>query len=301
MNEIGRVLTAMVTPFDEDGKVDYAQAKRLAEALVASGSDGLVVTGTTGESPTLSTAEKLELYRTVVAAVGDRAAVIAGTANYNTAESIEITMEADALGVDGFLLTVPYYNNPPQEGLYQHFKTIALHTKKPCILYNIPSRSPRNMESATTIRLSQIENIVGIKEASGNLEQITRIIQGAAPGFRVWSGNDSDTLPILALGGYGVVSVVAHLTGLQVREMIRRFTDGDTAGAAALHGKLLPLVNALFMVPSPIPLKWMMNRIGFRVGVPRLPLIELDEKSAVVIGEELTRHHIDLPVAALAR
>ncbi len=301
MNEIGRVLTAMVTPFDKEGKVDYAQAKRLAEALVASGSDGLVVTGTTGESPTLSTEEKLEMYRTVVAAVGDRAAVIAGTGNYNTAESIEITMEADELGVDGFLLTVPYYNNPPQEGLYQHFKTIALHTEKPCILYNIPSRSPRNMEAATTIRLSQIDNIVGIKEASGNMDQITHIIHGAGPGFRVWSGNDSDTLPILSLGGYGVVSVVAHLAGLQVREMVRRFIGGDTTGAAALHGRLLPLVNALFMAPSPIPLKWMMNRIGFQVGSPRLPLIELDERSAAVIGEELARHHIDLPVAAPAR
>ena len=162
-----------------------------------------------------------------VAAVGDRAAVIAGTTNYNTSESIELTMEADALGVDAFLLTVPYYNNPPQEGLYQHFKAIAMHTKKPCILYNVPSRTVRNMDAATTVRLSEIDNIVGIKEASGNLEQIAKIIEGAGPDFRVWSGNDSETLPILSIGGYGIVSVVSHLAGLQVQDMIHRFLGGD--------------------------------------------------------------------------
>lgn len=301
MQTIGRLLTAMVTPFGDDMKVDYAQAKRLAEALVASGTDGIVVSGTTGEGPTLSTQEKMGLYKAVLEAVGDRAAVIAGTTNYNTAESIELTIEADRLGVHGFLLTVPYYNNPPQEGLYQHFEAIAHHTPKPCILYNVPTRTVRNMDAATTIRLSAIDNIVGIKEASGNLEQITKIISGAGDGFLVWSGNDSDTLPILAIGGYGVVSVVSHLAGLQVQDMMRRFVEGDTAGAAALHRKLLPLVNALFVTTSPIPVKYMLNHIGFNVGKPRLPLVEPDDKTAAHLREVLAQHTIDLPVAAGAR
>lgn len=301
MNELGRVLTAMVTPFDAEAKVDYAQAKRLAEALVASGTEGIVVTGTTGEGPTVTTAEKLELYKTVVAAVGDRAAVIAGTTNYNTAESIELTMEADALGVDAFLLTVPYYNNPPQEGLYQHFKAIAMHTKKPCILYNVPSRTVRNMDAATTVRLSEIDNIVGIKEASGNLEQIAKIIEGAGPNFRVWSGNDSETLPILSIGGYGIVSVVSHLAGLQVQDMIQRFLSGDIAGAAGIHRRLLPLVNALFVVANPIPVKFMLNEIGFQVGGTRLPLVEADDAVKAQIRSMLAQHTIDLPVTAAAR
>lgn len=301
MAEIGRLLTAMVTPFDERGEVDYPQLQRLAQALVASGSDGLVVTGTTGESPTLSTEEKLRMYEAVVAAVGDRAAIIAGTTNYNTRESIELTREAEHLGVTGFLLTVPYYNNPPQEGLYQHFQAIAGATDRPCILYNVPGRTVRNMESATTIRLSEIENIVGIKEASANYEQISRIIHGARPGFRVWSGNDADTLALLALGAYGVVSVASHLTGRQVRAMIDAFVGGDTAGAAALHHKLLPLVNALFLTTSPIPVKFMLNEVGFSVGKTRLPLVDPDEKTAAQLRTVLAQATIDLPVAAAGR
>ena len=297
MKTIGRVLTAMVTPFDDSGEVDYAQAKRLAQALVASGSEGLVVTGTTGESPTLSNDEKLRMYTAVKEAVGDRATVIAGTTTYNTAESIHLTKEADRLGVDAFLLTVPYYNNPPQEGLYQHFKAIAAVTDKPCVLYNVPSRTVRNMEASTTIRLSLIENMAGVKEASANYDQIAKIIEGARPGFRVWSGNDSDTLPLLAMGGYGIVSVVAHLTGLQVKAMIEKFLAGNVEGAAQIHRHLLPLVNALFVVANPIPVKYMLNTIGFNVGKPRLPLVEPDEKTAAQIKETLAKYHIDLPVA----
>lgn len=300
MNEIGRVLTAMVTPFDAQGEVDYAQAKRLAQALVASGSDGLVVTGTTGESPTLSNEEKLRMYETVVDAVGDRAAVVAGTTTYNTAESVHLTMEANRVGVDAFLMTVPYYNNPPQEGLYQHFKTIAAHTSKPCIVYNVPSRTVRNMDAATTIRLSEIDNIAGVKEASGNLDQIAKIIQGAAPGFRVWSGNDSDTLPILSVGGYGIISVVAHLTGRQVKTMVEKFFGGDMTGAASLHREMLPLVNALFVVANPIPVKYMLRQVGFDAGSVRLPLVEPDENTAAQLREVLTGYKIDLPVGAVA-
>jgi len=300
MKEIGRVLTAMVTPFDVRGEVDYRQAKLLAQALVDSGSDGLVVTGTTGESPTLSNEEKLRMYQTVVDAVGDRAAVVAGTTNYNTAESIQLTMEADKLGVDGFLMPVPYYNNPPQEGLFQHFKAIAAHTSKPCILYNVPSRTVRNLDAATTIRLSEIDNIIGVKEASANLDQIAKIIEGARPGFRVWSGNDSDTFPILALGGYGIVSVVAHLTGRHVKTMVEKFLAGDVTGAAALHHLLLPLVNALFVVANPIPVKYMLNQVGFNVGGVRLPLVEPDEKTAATLRETLSKYKVDLPIPAPA-
>lgn len=298
MKEIGRLITAMVTPFDDAGAVDYAQAKRLARALVDSGSEGLVVTGTTGEAPTLSIEEKLGMYAAVKEAVGGRATIIAGTTTYNTAESIALTREADHLGVHGFLLTVPYYNNPPQEGLYQHFKAIAAATTKPCVLYNVPTRTVRNMEAGTTIRLSAIDNIVGVKEASANYEQITKILHGVRPGFRVWSGNDSDTLPILAMGGYGVVSVAAHLTGLQIREMIDRHLNGDVEGAAAIHRQLQPLVTALFVVANPIPLKWMLNQVGFRVGRPRLPLIEPDATTATSLAAVLANYEIDLPVAA---
>ncbi len=203
----------MVTPFDQTGRVDLDQAKRLAEALIDSGSDGLVVTGTTGESPTLSDDEKLSMYEAVVSAVGTKVSVIAGTTTYNTAESIHLSREAEKLGVDGFLLTVPYYNKPPQEGLYRHFSAIADSVSKPCILYNVPSRTVLNMSSETTLRLSHVSNIIGVKEASADFPQIGRIIEGAGPDFLVWSGNDSDTLPILKLGGYGIVSVVAHIVG----------------------------------------------------------------------------------------
>lgn len=296
MTDFGRVLTAMATPFDEAGQVDYQQARRLAVALIESGSDGLVVTGTTGESPTLSAEEKLRLYSEVRDAVGSRAAVIAGTCNYNTAESIELSLEAQKRGVDGILGTVPYYNKPPQDSLYEHFRTIAEAVPLPMILYNVPTRTVTNMLPDTTIRLSQIPNIVGIKEASGNLDGIAKIIENSRPGFRVWSGDDSSTLPILAIGGYGIVSVASHLVGKQIQRMIAHFLSGEVEAAARLHRKMLPLVNALFVTTSPIPLKYALNKIGFRVGKPRLPLTEIDPKSAAVMDAALASTTIDLPV-----
>lgn len=298
--EFGRVLTAMATPFDDGGQVDYARARQLASALARSGSAGLVVTGTTGESPTLDAAEKLRLYREVREAVGSDVAIIAGTTNYNTAESIELSQEAALQGVDGILGTVPYYNKPPQEGLYQHFKAIAEVVGLPMILYNVPSRTVTNMAPETTIRLSEIDNIIGVKEASGNFEGIAKIIDLARPGFRLWSGDDSATLPILALGGYGVVSVASHLVGLQIQEMIESFVRGDVERASAIHRHLLPLVNSLFVTTSPIPLKYALGRIGFPVGSPRLPLVEIDEKSAAIVDGELARVTIDLPVGVAA-
>ena len=298
MVEIGRLITAMVTPFDEQGQVDYKQAKSLAKALVASGSDGVIVSGTTGESPTLTTDEKLRLYGEIKDALGESAAVIAGTGNYSTSESIELSMEAQKQGVDGLLLVVPYYNKPPQEGLYQHFKAIAAHVDLPCMVYNVTSRTSLNMSDATTIRLSHIDNIIGVKEAGSDMDQVTRIIDGAKPGFKVWSGNDNETFYIMATGGYGVVSVASHLVGTQIKQMMGLLLEGDVEGAAAEHRRLHALFKVLFIVSNPIPVKFSLNQIGFNVGEPRLPLIPPDDASAAQIRDVLGNYEIDLPVPA---
>ena len=297
MVEIGRLLTAMVTSFAPDGSVDYASAKRLALALLDSGSDGLVVAGTTGESPTLTHDEKLRLFAEVKEAVAGRGAVIAGTGTNDTAGSVELTREAERTGVDGVLLVVPYYNRPSQEGLARHFQAIASATRLPCIPYNVPSRTGVNMTAETTIRLSAVDNIVGIKEASGDLGQIARIIEGAGQGFRVWSGADEDTLPILGVGGYGAVSVISHLVGRQIREMIESAVAGRSEEAARIHRRLLPLIRAIFLVTNPIPLKYVLGQLGFPVGGLRLPRCEPDADTGERIMAEVRRHRIDLPVA----
>jgi len=296
MVKLGRLITAMVTPFDSEGNVDYEQAKRLALALLDSGSDGLVVTGTTGERSTLTDEEQLRLFAAVKEAVAGRGTVIAGTGSNCTREGVEMTREAERIGVDAALLVVPYYNKPTQEGLFEHFKTIAESTSLPCILYNVPSRTVTNLAPDTVIRLSQIDNIVGIKEASGNLDQIGRIIDGTGDDFLVYSGNDGDTLPILALGGYGVISVASHLVGVQIKEMMESFLAGKTSEAAAIHRRLLPLINVLFVVSNPIPIKHALNHVGFPVGKPRLPLTEPDGKAAAQIEATLKSYKIDLPI-----
>jgi 4-hydroxy-tetrahydrodipicolinate synthase len=296
MKNLGRLITAMVTPFKEDGTVDYEQAKRLALSLLKSGSEGLVVVGTTGESPTLVRNEELKLFTEIKSAIGERGSVIAGTGSNSTAEAVEATKAAEGTGIDACLLVVPYYNKPTQECLYQHFKTIAQSTGLPCILYNVPSRTVVSLSAETVIRLSQIENIIGVKEASGNMGEIAKIIENTADDFIVWSGNDTDTLPILALGGYGVISVASHLVGNQIREMIDSFTSGRTARAAEIHRHLLPLINALFVVSNPIPIKYALNHIGFSVGKPRPPLYESDEKTAAIIKDALKNYKIDLPL-----
>ena len=298
MTEIGRLITAMVTPFDEKGAVDYDQAKRLANALLDSGSDGLVITGTTGEGPTLSSEEKIRLYAEVKEAIGSRGAVIAGTTDNDTAKSIELSAEAESVGADALLLTVPAYNKPPQEGLYQHFKAIAESTSLPCVLYNVTSRTSLNMTDETTIRLSEIDNIVGVKEAGSDLNQITRIIDGAGDDFRVWSGNDDETFSIMATGGYGVVSVLSHLVGNQIKQMMGYLLEGDVEKAAAEHRRLLPLFKVMFIVSNPIPLKYSLNHVGFNVGPMRLPLVPPDDKSAEKILEVLADYEIDLAVPA---
>ena len=296
---LGRLITAMVTPFNERGEVDYPQAKRLARALLASGSDGLVVSGTTGEAPTLSREEKLKLFAEVREAVGNRGAVVAGTGSYNTAESIELTREAEGLGVDACLLVVPYYNRPTPEGLYQHFKAIAGATRLPCILYNIPGRTGTNMAPETIVRLSAIDNIIGVKEASGNMDQWCRILEGVKrPDFYLWSGNDQDTFAMMALGGYGVIAVVSHLVGKQLKEMMEKLVAGRAIEAAAIHRRLLPLMQAMVLVTNPIPVKYCLNRVGFRAGKPRLPLTEPDDKAAAQLDAILKNYQIDLPIKA---
>jgi 4-hydroxy-tetrahydrodipicolinate synthase len=304
MKEIGRQLTAMVTPFTKEGKVDYEQAKRLALALIASGSDGVVVTGTTGESPTLTHREEFKLWAEVKKAVGSKGAVIAGSGSNCTEEAKKSSIEAEKIGMDGCLLVVPYYNNPSQDGLYRHFKTIAKAVPKmPCILYNVPTRTVRNLTAETVSKLSKdkdCQNIVGVKEASANYDQIGKIISDSREGFRVWSGNDSDTFAILALGGYGIISVTAHLVGLQVKDMINSFVAGDIAKARRLHHYMMPLVNAMFVVANPCPVKYALNQVGFNVGKPRLPLIDVAEESdpkfAKTISDTIKKYKIDLPL-----
>jgi 4-hydroxy-tetrahydrodipicolinate synthase len=296
MNNLGRLLTAMITPFTAEEKVDYQQARNLAQALLDSGSDGVVVSGTTGESPTLSTEEKLRLFAEVKSQIVNKGTIAAGTGSYNTRESQQLTKEAEKIGVDACLLVVPYYNRPTQQGLFEHFKAIASATTLPCILYNVPSRTVTNITADTVIKLSQIDNIVGIKEASGNLSQVAKIIQGAKDDFLVYSGNDSDTLSTLTLGGYGVISVASHLVGNQIREMMGKFLNGRNKEAASIHRNLLPLIEALFIVSNPVPVKYALNYLGFPVGKPRLPLVEPDEKSAEIIQATLKNYKIDLPI-----
>jgi 4-hydroxy-tetrahydrodipicolinate synthase len=296
MKELGRLLTAMVTPFDEKGAVDYEQAKRLAVALLDSGSDGVVVAATTGEAPTLTWEEEMRLFTEVKSAVGDRGTIVAYTGSNSTAEAVEATRGAEKIGVDACLLVVPYYNKPSQEGIYQHFKNVAENTSLPIIMYNIPSRVVVNMTADTIVRLSQIDNIIGVKEASGNMDHVAQTLNNAREDFLIWSGNDSDTFPIMALGGYGVIGVVTHLVGQQVREMMDNILKNDVRAAATIHRHLLPLVNSLFIVSNPAPVKYALNHLGFRVGKPRLPLVEPDEKTAAAIRETLKKYHIDLPV-----
>ena len=294
MAELGRLITAMITPFDENGGVDYDEAGRLASALVESGSDGLVVTGTTGETPTLSFDEKIGMYEATKRAVGDRAAIIAGTTGYNTADGVALSKEAEAIGVDGILMTVPSYNKPPQEGLYQHFKTIADSVSLPCVLYNVPSRTSLNMTDATTVRLSHIDNIVGTKEASSDPVQITKIIRDTGDDFKVWSGNDDETFPIMCAGGYGIVSVASHLVGNQIKAMMGMILEGDIESAAAEHKRLFDIFKILFIVSNPIPVKYCVGKAGFNVGQPRLPLIPPDEDTAAAIDAVVSRYTIDL-------
>jgi len=274
----GRVLTAMATPFDAGGAVHWDEVTRLARHLVDHGSDGIVVAGTTGESPTLTDEEKLRLVRTVKEAVGSRAAVVAGTGTYDTRHSIHLSREAERAGADGLLLVNPYYNRPSQDGLYAHFRAIAEATSLPCMLYNIPGRTGVNCAPETIARLAEIPNIVAVKEATGNLDQASEIRRRTPDDFLIYSGDDSLTLPILAVGGTGVVSVASHLVGPDIQEMVRAYERGEVRRALQLHLRLLPLFKVLFITTNPVPLKAALNMSGFAVGIPRLPLVEATPK-----------------------
>ena len=272
----GRVIAAMVTPFSEDGSVNYAVAEKLAIHLVDNGNDSLLVCGTTGESPSLTWEEEYELFRVVKQAVGDRAKIIAGTGSNSTREAIAATQKAAKLGLDGSLQVVPYYNKPPQAGLYQHFSAIAKACPElPMMLYNVPGRTSCNLEAQTVAKLAEISNIVAIKEASGNLEQACQIRRLTAPEFAIYSGDDFLTLPLLTLGGVGVVSVASHLVGKQIQEMIQAFAEGKNEVATNIIIKLFPLFKVLFITTNPIPIKTALNLQGWEVGGLRSPLCEL--------------------------
>ena len=270
--ELARLLTAMVTPMREDGSVDYEAARRLARILVADGSDGVVVAGTTGESPTLTDREKLELTSAVKAAIGDRV-VVTGTGGNDTRHSVELSKSAVEAGADGVLCVVPYYNKPTQEGIYRHFEAIAEAVPAPVIMYNIQGRTGVNMTAETTLRCAQLPGVVAVKEASGNLEQMGLVCAGRPEGFRVYSGDDGLTLPLLAIGGDGVICVVSHLAGSAMRGMIEAHAAGDNTRARSIHLGLLPLMTSLMTTASnPIPIKAALNEFGFPAGPYRLPL-----------------------------
>ena len=284
----GRVVTAMVTPFKPDGAVDHELAARLADHLVSHGSDGLVICGTTGESPTLSWAEQHRMIAAVQEAVAGRASIIAGSGSNCTAEAVEATREAAALGVDGALVVVPYYNKPPQEGLEAHFRAVAAAAPQlPLMLYNIPGRTGCSLAPETTARLLDCPNVVSYKAASGTTEEVSALRLLCGDRLAIYSGDDALTLPMLAVGAVGVVSVASHVAGPQISAMIRAFLDGDLAQALAVHEQLLPLCKALFASTNPIPVKAALELSGWPVGAPRLPLIPASDLVKQRLSETL--------------
>jgi 4-hydroxy-tetrahydrodipicolinate synthase len=287
--QFGQIATAMVTPFDNKGNVDFAKTTQLVNYLIENGTDSLVVAGTTGESPTLTTEEKLALFRHVVDVVDGRVPVIAGTGSNNTRASIELTKKAEQIGVDAVMIVAPYYNKPNQEGIYQHYKAIAESTSLPVMVYNIPGRAVVNISVETIVRLSEIPNIVAVKDASGNLDAMTEIIAKTRDDFMLYSGDDGLTLPVLAIGGKGVVSVASHIIGNEMKEMIEAFMSGDNKKAATIHQQLLPIMKALFAAPSPVPVKTALQLKGLDVGSVRLPLVPLTEQERLQLMHVLQR------------
>ena len=278
----------MVTPFSADGALDLPLAARLAAHLVNQGSDGLVVCGTTGESPTLSWAEQHALFATVKGALAGRAKLIAGSGSNCTAEAVEATREAAAIGADGALVVVPYYNKPPQEGLEAHFRAVAAAAPElPLMLYNIPGRTGTSLEAATVARLLDCPNVVSFKAASGSTEEVSALRASCGDRLAIYCGDDALTLPMLAVGAVGVVSVASHLAGPQISALIRAFFEGDQARARALHEQLLPLCKALFCTTNPIPVKAALELCGWPVGAPRLPLLSANAAVRQRLSETL--------------
>lgn len=269
---VNRILTAMVTPFTEELEVDYSEAVKLASYLVENGSDGLVVAGTTGESPTLGAEEKLRLFREIKNNCQDSVQVWGGTGSNDTQATVELSRAAEKTGVDGLLVVGPYYNKPSQEGLYQHFKTVAEATRLPIMLYNVPGRTGSNLMPATVKRLAEIDNIVAVKEASGNLDQVTELMKQVGDKLLIYSGDDSLTLPMLSVGATGVVSVASHLIGKSFQKMMQSFFTGDVTKAAQIHRELFPMFKGLFITSNPVPVKTCLQMMGKNVGGFRLPL-----------------------------
>ena len=274
--ELGRVITAMATPFRKDGSLDLEGARRLAAHLLDHGSDGLVVAGTTGESPTLTHEEKRDLWAAVAEVARGRASLIAGTGTYSTAESIELSRTAEEAGADALLVVTPYYSKPPQSGLAAHFKAIAASTALPIVLYDIPGRTARKIEHATLLELAEVPNIVGVKDAAADLAGTAKLA-AEAPGFRIWSGDDALTLSMLAVGAVGVVSVASHIVGHRLAEMVAAHDKGDVEGAAQINRELVPIFEALFITSNPIPLKAALEMLGLPAGPVRLPLVDATE------------------------
>ncbi|ATH91472.1 dihydrodipicolinate synthase [Bacillus glycinifermentans] len=275
--DFGNIATAMVTPFDKNENVDFQKLSKLIDYLLKNGTDSLVVAGTTGESPTLSEEEKVALIQYTVKEAAGRVPVIAGTGSNNTKASIKLTKKAEEAGADAIMLVTPYYNKPSQEGMYHHFRAIAEETSLPVMLYNVPGRTVASLAPETAIRLAEIPNIVAIKEASGDLEAITKIIAETPDDFAVYSGDDSLTLPVLSVGGRGIVSVASHIIGPEMQQMIKHYINGEAKEAALIHQKLLPLMKGLFAAPNPSPLKTALQLKGLDVGSVRLPLVPLNE------------------------
>jgi len=288
VDDWGRIITAMVTPLDSKLAVDYKRAAELACRLADTGSDALLVAGTTGESPTLNDSEKLRLFETVLDAVGDRVAVLAGTGTNSTEASLRLTRKAEAVGVHGVMLVTPYYNKPPQEGLVRHFQAVAEATRLPVMVYNVPGRTGVNVAPETMARLSEVPNIVALKEAGGSADQAAAMVRACGGRARVYSGDDSLTLPMMAVGACGVVSVASHVAGPEIADMIAAFTGGEPALAARLHRRLLPLFKALFITTNPIPVKAALRLAGFDAGGLRLPLVEATEAQAAAVREAMT-------------
>ena len=292
---LGEVLTAVVTPFDGSGAVDHDRFRELAAFLVENGSDGLVVAGTTGEAPTLSDDERLELIATAVDAVGDRATVVAGTGTYSTAHSVHLTERAHELGVDGFLVVTPYYNKPPVRGIVEHFKAVAAASDKPIVVYNIPGRVVLNLETDTIAQLAKIPTVTAVKQANPDLDQARAIV---ALGLALYAGDDDLILPFLELGGTGGVCVHTHVVGPRVKEMVQRYRDGDLDGARALDHELAPSIELLRVAPNPIAIKCALNLLGHDVGGLRLPLVEATVEEREAVRGCLGRLGLLAPVAA---
>jgi 4-hydroxy-tetrahydrodipicolinate synthase len=283
----GSISTAMVTPFDSKGNIDFARTTKLVNHLINNGTDSIVVAGTTGESPTLTTEEKLALFKHVVKVVDGRVPVIAGTGSNNTKASIDLSKRAEETGVDALLIVAPYYNKPSQEGIFAHYKAIADAVNLPIMAYNVPGRTIVSISVDTVVRLAEIPNIVALKDAGGNLDTMAEIIENTSDDFLLYSGDDGLTLPSLAVGSAGIVSVASHVIGNEMQAMIQAFRNGENKEAAQLHRKLLPVMNELFKAPSPAPVKTALQLKGLDVGGVRLPLLPLNHSERTALSMRL--------------